>query len=86
VARLAAALALALGALEHQLRADQVLDQPAHGAAPHSHEAREVRPRDRLSRANEIERDLTVDLAGSPTARDAERCGADSAHLNAPSD
>src|SRR5262249_28948730 len=80
VARLAPALALALGSLEHLLRADQVLDEPAHRSAPDSHEPRQLRARDGLRRADEVQRDLPVDLARRPATGDAECRGADSTH------
>ena len=45
---LRAAAALALVALEHEARLEQLVHQPAHRAARHAHQARELGARDRL--------------------------------------
>ena len=80
VLRLAAALAFALLALEDLAGVEQVLHEPADRAAAHAHQPRQFGTRDRLARANEIERDLPVDLPRGAAVGDAELGGVDTTH------
>ena len=69
--RLAPALGLAGGALEHRAFPNQRAHQQADGAAPRAHEAREVGARDRLVGPNQVQRDAAVDRARGAPGGDA---------------
>ena len=77
---LAAAAAFPLRAFEDQSRAQQVVHQEADGAGGQSHQPGQVGARDRLLLADQIQRDLAVDLAGGAARRDPEGGGIDAAH------
>lgn len=80
VLRLAAAFAVALGALEDLMTVEQVLHEPADRAAPHAHQPRQFGTGDRLARANEIQRNLPVDLPRGAAVGDAELRWVDTTH------
>ena len=77
---LSAANGAAAGALDDQAALQQVADEEADAAAPHAHRPREVGTRDRLIGANEIEHDLTIDLARRALGGDLEANGINLSH------
>ena len=80
--RLAPALGLAGGALEHGAFPNQRAHQRAHGAAPDAHQPREVGAGDGLVGPDEVQRDPAVDRPSGAPGGNAHGSARGSAHLS----
>jgi hypothetical protein len=67
---------------EYLLRPDQIVDEPTDGPCTNAHEPGQIGPRNWLSRADEVERYLPVDLTLRSATCNSEGGGTDSAHVS----